>query len=176
MEKPPNPTGPKVCLPWFPEAVLQLYFSKMALVLENPYHCPERKCPELLRVPSRWSQLYYHCVSIPGPVSRGVRPAPQCPCPLQRYPEPVPLSAALCRNPAMARGWAVTSPWEPSSASIATPAMPCRGPQKSSASLFLGPWPSGMYPHPPAWVSTWTARTPGSGWPARPNSSLCSPA
>lgn len=99
------------------------------------------------------------CVSIPGPVSRGERPAPQCLCPLQRCPEPAPRSAALCPNPAMARDWAVTSPWGPSSASNAIPAMPCRGPQKSSASLFLGPWPSGMSQHQHVWVSTWTART-----------------
>lgn len=154
---------------------VQLCFSKIVLVLESPYPCPERKCSEPLRVPSKLSQLQSHCVSIPEPVSRGVRPAPQCPCPPQRYPEQAPRSAALCRNPAMARGWAVTSRWGPSSASIATPAMPCRGPQKSSASPFPGPWPSGMYQRLPVWVSAWTTRTPGRGWPVTPNSGPCQP-
>lgn len=37
MEEPPNTAGSKVCLLWFPETVLQIYFSKMGLVLENSY-------------------------------------------------------------------------------------------------------------------------------------------
>lgn len=75
------------------------------------------------------------------------------PFPPQRCPEPVPHSAVLCQNPAMAKGWAVTSPWGPSSASNATRAMPFRGPQKLSVSLYLGHWPSGMSLHQPVWVS-----------------------
>lgn len=71
----------------------------------------------------------------------------------QRCPEPVPHSAVPCQNPAMAKGWAVTSPWGPSSASNATRAMPFRGPQKSSVSLYLGHWPSGMSLRRPVWVS-----------------------
>lgn len=75
------------------------------------------------------------------------------PFPPQRCPEPVPHSAALCQNPAMAKGWAVTSPWGPSSALNATRATPFRGLQKSSVSLYLGHWPSGMSLHQPVWVS-----------------------
>lgn len=79
--------------------------------------------------------------------------APECPSSPQRYPEPAPHSAVLCQNLATARGLAVTSPWGPSFASNATRAMPCRGPQRSSASLYLGHWPSGMSLHQPVWVS-----------------------
>jgi len=78
----------------------------------------------------------------------------------------VPRSAVLCQNLAMARGLAVTSPWGPSFALNATQAMPCRGPQRLSASRYLGLWLSGMSLRQPVWVSVgkWVrARQRGEG-------------
>lgn len=63
----------------------------------------------------------------------------------------------------MARGLEVISPWGPSFASNATQAMPCRGPQKSSASLYLERWPSGMSLHQPVWVGDMITKTEKGG-------------
>lgn len=96
---------------------------------------------------------------IPGPVSTGMGPNTRCSSSSQRCPEPVPRSAVLCQNLAMARGLAVTSPWGPSFASNATQAMPCRGPQRLSASRYLGLWLSGMSLRQPVWVSVGKGKT-----------------
>ena len=146
----------------------------MGLILESPLPRPKGKHPESLRAPPRSSPTM--CPP-PDPVSRGVRPAPQHPCSLQRCREPAPRSAAQCQSPATAGGWAATSPWGPSSASNAIQATPCRAPQKSSASPFLGPWPSGMSQHQRVWVSPGQPGLGGEGGQQIPSETheLCLP-
>ena len=70
----------------------------------------------------------------------------------------------------------MTSRWAPPSASNATPATPCRAPQKSSASLFPGPWPSGMSQHQHVWVSPGQPGLGGEGGRPTPSKTHSSPA
>lgn len=71
----------------------------------------------------------------------------------------------------------MTSRWGLSSASNATLAMPCRAPQKLSASPFLGPWPSGMSQHQRVWVSHGQPGLGGEGGQEIPSKTheLCLP-